>query len=142
MRFERHGGPPDLEAAFKVFVVEKLRGRALDDNWDQESARGQFPDFACFGDLVLIEMKHLEADQSDRLNDVLRQKIDPAELPFFYGARDANLIMDNRRIDQTLGTHHVQARQGTRDRNAGRRADSRRVREGATTSGLAGECLP
>jgi hypothetical protein len=93
MRAERHGGPPDLQAVFKSFVVEKLGGCVLDDSWDQESAAGKFPDFTCFRGLLLIEMKHLEARQSDRLNEVLRQQIDPAEMPFFYGARDANLIL-------------------------------------------------
>lgn len=94
MRFERRGGPPDLQSAFKALVLGHLAGRALDDNQAKEALAGQFPDFACFRDIVLIEMKHLETDQSDRLNDVLDAKIDPAEMPFFYGEREAHFITD------------------------------------------------
>jgi hypothetical protein len=82
MRFERNGGPPDLQAAFTNLIVSRLHGRILDDNHAIESADGKFPDFGCFRDLVLIEMKHLETDQQDRINEVINAKIDPAEKPF------------------------------------------------------------
>ena len=94
MRFERHGGPPDLQATFQNFVLRCLGGRALDDNHAKESAEGQFPDFACFRDLVLIEMKHLEADQQDRVNEVFESKIDPKEKPYFYGTREGQFVID------------------------------------------------
>jgi len=64
---ERHGSPPDLQSAFRDFVVKHLRGRSRDDHKDAEAKLGKFPDFACFRDIVLIEMKHLQADQKDRL---------------------------------------------------------------------------
>lgn len=95
MRFERHGGPPDLQTAFKRFVEHQLGGRALDDDQDKEAAEGKFPDFACFRDVVLLEMKHLETDQHDRVNQVLRTVIDPAEMPHFFGSRDAQRIIDS-----------------------------------------------
>lgn len=93
MRFERRGGPPDLQAAMEK-LVQRLGGRALDDHRDKEAAEGRFPDFACFRDLVLIEMKHLEADQHSRINDVITSKIAADEMPVFYGARESHLIID------------------------------------------------
>jgi hypothetical protein len=94
MRFERKGGPPDLEAAFQHLIVAHLRGRVLDENHAAESAKGQFPDFGCFRDIVLIEMKHLEIDQHERINNVIDTKLDPSERPVFYGTRDARFMID------------------------------------------------
>jgi hypothetical protein len=93
-RFERHGGPPDLQAAFEHLVRDCLKGRVLDDQKDKEAAAGRFPDFACFRDLVLIEMKHLESDQSARINAVLDEKTDPDEKPLFFGSRDGKVVLD------------------------------------------------
>lgn len=69
IHIERNGGPPDLPTAFAHFVVHHLRGRSLDDNKDEEAKLGKLPDFACSRDLVLIEMKHLEADHNERINE-------------------------------------------------------------------------
>lgn len=87
MRVERHGGPPDLQTAFEHFVVQKLNGRLLDDKKDEEAKLGKFPDFACFRDLVLIEMKHLESEQNERVSDTYKNKALPDEQPVFYGTR-------------------------------------------------------
>lgn len=94
MRFERQGGPPDLQAAFKTLILQHLAGRALDDNQDKEAAEGKFPDFACFRDLLLIEMKHLETDQNDRINEIFETKIAPDEMPYFFGTREVNLNIE------------------------------------------------
>lgn len=94
MRVERSGGPPDMQAAFQHLIRDRLKGRCLDDQQDAEAAEGRFPDFACFRDLLLIEMKHLESDQSDRINGVFDTKIDPAERPMFFATRDAQHIFD------------------------------------------------
>lgn len=51
---------------------------------------GKFPDFGCFRDIVLIEMKHLEADQKDRLNEAFQKHVNPDEHPMFYGTRPMN----------------------------------------------------
>lgn len=94
MRFERRGGPPDLQAALKELVVRRLRGRSLDDNQDKEAAEGQFPDFACFRDIVLIEMKTFETDQHDRINAIFDARIDPKEKPYFYGSREGQSVLN------------------------------------------------
>jgi len=94
MRVERRGGPPDLQAAFKLFVRDHLKGRALDGDKDVEAAAGRFPDFACFRDLLLIEMKHLEADQGDRINEIFQTKVNKDEMPYFYASRDGQHIID------------------------------------------------
>lgn len=52
MRLERCGGPPDLRAAFETLVVRDLKGRSPDENHSSEAKEGQFPDFACFLDIV------------------------------------------------------------------------------------------
>jgi hypothetical protein len=87
MRVERRGGPPDLQSAFEHFVVHYLKGRLLDDRKNEEAKLGKFPDFACFRDLVLIEMKHLESQQNERVDDTYKNKVLPDEEPIFYGAR-------------------------------------------------------
>lgn len=94
-RLERHGGPPDLPAAFTTFVTQVLGGRSLDDNIKAESTEGGFPDFGLYRDLVLVEMKHLETDQQSRIQAVLDEKIAADEKPFFYGRRK---IKVNRRL--------------------------------------------
>lgn len=94
MHVERHGGPPDLQAAFTQFVRKALRGRSLDDQKDVEGRLGKFPDFACLRDLILLEMKHLEAEQTGRLNEVYQSKVDPAEAPVFYGSRSIDKDLD------------------------------------------------
>lgn len=76
-----------MPAAFTAFVKGPLRGRSLDDQFNSESANGQFPDFGVYRDLVLIEMKHLETDQQERIQAVLDEKIVPEERPVFYGQR-------------------------------------------------------
>jgi hypothetical protein len=115
VRVERRGGPPDLQEAFRHFVLTHLRGRLLDDHQDEEAKLGKFPDFACFRDLVLIEMKHLESDQNERVNDTFQNKVIPEEAPVFYGKRRIDL--DNlsngdeiksailNKLTQTVETH-------------------------------------
>lgn len=87
LRFERTGGPPDLEASFKEFALYRLRGSSLDDNAPVLSAKGKFPDFECFGGLLRIEVKTLMTSQRDRINETVQNKVDPNEWPIFYGSR-------------------------------------------------------
>lgn len=90
-RIERKGGPPDLPTIFEHFVIHELRGRVLDDNFVEEAKLGRFPDFACFRDLVLIKMKHLEDEQEERVNDIVDRFVKPEEQPYFFGKRTVNL---------------------------------------------------
>lgn len=94
MHLERRGGPPDLRKVFEEVVLKKLHGRSLDDNAVEEAIKGKFPDFACFGDRLLIEMKHLEASQQERVDKVFADMVASEEQPAFYGSRDANLIIE------------------------------------------------
>jgi hypothetical protein len=87
IRVERAGGPPDLPAAFARFVVQHLGGRSLDDQKDEEAKLGKFPDFACYRDIVLIEMKHLEVEQNERINATYKSRVRADEEPMFYGKR-------------------------------------------------------
>lgn len=84
---ERTGGPPDLPAAFTRFVVHHLGGRSLDDRKDEEAKLGKFPDFACYRNLVLIEMKHLEVEQNERVNAAYKSRVRADEEPMFFGTR-------------------------------------------------------
>lgn len=92
-RFERYGGPPDLQAAFNRVVLDALHGRSLDENQSKESAGGRFPDYGAFRDLLLIEMKHLKTDQNDRLNKILLERVDANEKQVFYGTRSGNYVI-------------------------------------------------
>lgn len=91
MRLERRGGPPDLQLAFQRLIAQ-IGGHAYDDNRNEEAAEGEFPDFSCFNDILLIEMKHLETDQSERINDVLDQMISPDDRQVFFGSREIHFI--------------------------------------------------
>jgi len=91
-RFERIGGAPDIEADFKTFVLQALRGKSLDDEGSKLSSAGKFPDFICYEDKLRIELKTLVSDQSDRLNNVFQEKVLPNELPHFYGHRRSDTI--------------------------------------------------
>lgn len=88
---ERTGGPPDLPNAFARFVVHHLGGRSLDDQKDEEAKLGKFPDFACYRDLVLIEMKHLEDEQNERINEAYKSRVPAREEPMYYGTRRLDL---------------------------------------------------
>jgi len=124
-RAERKGGPPDLERAFKYFVEKMLRGRSLDDAKDKEAKQGKFPDFGCFRDILLIEMKHFEADQRDRLNETYHSKVNAEEQPIFYGSRpiDFSKLSNGEEIKgamvdklaQTVQTHLRKANSQFRD---------------------------
>lgn len=95
MHFERQGGPPDLPSELHQVVLGLPGGRSLDANKNIESKGGKFPDFACFNELMLIEMKHLESDQSERLNEVLDQLIDEKERPLFFGSREVGPMLES-----------------------------------------------
>jgi hypothetical protein len=90
IHIERTGGPPDLPAAFEAFVIRHLRGRSLDDRRDEEARQGKYPDFACYRDLVLIEMKHIETEQNERIKKTFKGRVRPDEEPLFYGTRRTN----------------------------------------------------
>jgi len=125
MRVERKGGPPDLQSAFKRFIVDGLNGRSLDDDANREAALGKFPDFACCRDILLIEMKHLEAGQGDRLNSTYQKHVIPEEHPVFYGSRavDFDRLSNGEeikealasRLAKTLETHLRKANSQIRD---------------------------
>ncbi|WP_271612525.1 hypothetical protein [Bradyrhizobium sp. CCBAU 21362] len=104
IHIERTGGPPDLPAAFAHFVVHHIHGRSLDDNKDEEAKRGKFPDFACYRDLVLIEMKHLEIEQNERINETYKSRVPANEVPFYYGKRrlDLNRFSNGREIASAI----------------------------------------
>ena len=104
MHVERRGGPPDLQAAVQHFVVRQLKGRLLDDRKDEEAKLGKFPDFACFRDIVLIEMKHLESEQNERVNETYKKQVLPDEEPIFYGTRrvDFDKLSNGDEIKSTI----------------------------------------
>jgi hypothetical protein len=92
-RVERSGPKPDLEALFTRFVREQLSGVVLDDQADQLSADGKFPDFACLRDLVLLEMKHLQESQHDKVQQTFKQTAKPEEVPLFFGQMTSDRVL-------------------------------------------------
>ena len=103
MHFERLGGAPNLPTEFHQVILTLPGGRSLDQNRNEESKGGKFPDFACFNELVLIEMKHLESDQSERLNGVFEQLVDDKEKPLFFGSREAGPMIESMSNGNEIG---------------------------------------
>ncbi len=93
VRLERRGGPPNLEKDFEKMVLNVLGGRTLDAQANLESKKGRFPDFGLFRDIVLIEMKNLQTNQTQRLSDVYNKLALESEKPYFYGRRSVDSLL-------------------------------------------------
>lgn len=83
MRIERKGPVRKLTPRLVRFIKEALGGQALDDIQDAQIRR---VDYSCLGGLLAVELKSLEEDASERLDnltDELRQRPD---WPVFIGS--------------------------------------------------------
>jgi hypothetical protein len=92
MRIERTGKVEPLTPRIVRYLEEGLRARSLDDAKSSELLR---PDYVCLKDILVIEIKTLEGDGSERvenLNDQLRSRPD---YPHFYGKVPVESLLKN-----------------------------------------------
>lgn len=81
-RIERHEEQTALTKRVEDFIVDRLRGRSLDNDGSEH----QRPDFECLNGLVVIELKNLETSPRTRLENVFDKEIPVAERPNFFGS--------------------------------------------------------
>jgi hypothetical protein len=92
MRIERQGKIEPLTPRIERYLREGLKAKALDDVLSPQQTR---PDYSCLKDMLVIELKTLEEDGSQRmenLNDELRGRPD---YPAFYGEVPVESLLKN-----------------------------------------------
>lgn len=108
MRIERTGKITPLTPRVVKFITEALSGVSLDDPAASESMR---PDYLCLDERLVVELKTLAEDGSDRMGnlaDELRQRDD---WPMFLGSAPMQAFIQNmsdpegirRRVIERLG---------------------------------------
>ncbi|MEO1017946.1 MAG: hypothetical protein AAFY56_09660, partial [Pseudomonadota bacterium] len=83
MRFERTGKVDPLSPKWRAFLLEALGGIDLDET---QSAEARRPDFACLSGLLVVEMKTLEEDGSERMENLTKELQNRPDWPEFYGS--------------------------------------------------------
>ena len=92
MRIERTGQIEPLTPRIERYLKEALGARSLDDARSSQQLR---PDYVCLRDILVIEVKTLEGDGTERvenLNDQLRERED---YPAFYGMVPVESLLKN-----------------------------------------------
>jgi hypothetical protein len=108
MRIERTGPVQRLTPRLERFFVETLRGVALDDLQDAQARKA---DYACLGGLLAIELKSLDEDASERMDNLTDELRERPDWPLFYGAVPMEAFLKNidepepvrRRIAERIG---------------------------------------
>lgn len=88
---ERNGGPDPITPRFKAFLEEKMSGRSLDSDGDKEKR----PDYACLGGALVIEIKSLESDPTERLSNAIAPARERHSWPLFFGQWPMEAILKN-----------------------------------------------
>ncbi|WP_145953437.1 hypothetical protein [Oceaniglobus indicus] len=83
MRVERKGHVQKLTPLVERFLVEALRGVCLDDPENSEQRR---VDYSCLSGLLAIEIKSLEDDASERMNNLTDELRKRDDWPVFLGS--------------------------------------------------------
>lgn len=83
MRIERKGKVARLTPRLERFFVEALGGVALDDLQHDEARKA---DFKCLNGLLAIELKSLEKDGSERMDNLTDELRERADWPIFLGS--------------------------------------------------------
>ncbi|WP_156851859.1 hypothetical protein [Novosphingopyxis baekryungensis] len=92
MRIERTGPVEPLTPRVERFIFEALRGQSLDDPDSSEQLR---PDYACFRGLVAIELKTLEDDGEERVENLVEQLRKRPDWPIFLGSAPMDSFIKN-----------------------------------------------
>ena len=93
---ERNGGPDPITPRFTAFLEAKMSGRSLDLDGDKEMR----PDYACLGGGLIIEIKSLEGDPSERLSNAIAPAQERDSWPQFFGQWPMEAILKNLPEDE------------------------------------------
>lgn len=83
MRIERKGKIEPLTPKWQRFLVEALGATSLDDLQSPEDLRA---DYACLSGLIAVELKTLEEDASERMDNLTDELRKRADWPMFIGS--------------------------------------------------------
>lgn len=83
MRIERTGPVEPLTPRVEAFLREALRGESMDDVQDTKELR---IDYSCLGGLLAIELKALEDDGGDRMENLASELRERDDWPMFLGS--------------------------------------------------------
>ena len=92
MRIERTGPVAKLTPRLQRFFVEALGGEQLDDIQHPEARKA---DFKCLRGLLAIELKTLEQDASERMDNLTNELSQRADWPVFYGSVPMESVLKN-----------------------------------------------
>jgi hypothetical protein len=92
MRIERTGPVAKLTPRLERFFIEALGGQALDD---VQHAGERKADFKCMRGLLAIELKTLEKDASERMDNLTDELREREDWPMFYGAVPMDAFLKN-----------------------------------------------
>lgn len=100
MRIERTGPVEPLTPRVERFIRDALRGCSLDDSDKSEQLR---PDYSCLGGLAAIELKTLEDDGEERLENLVEQLRQRPDWPMFLGSAPLQSFIKNTNDPDGLG---------------------------------------
>lgn len=92
MRIERTGPVEPLTPRVEGFIVETLHGQSLDDPDNSEQLR---PDYTCLRGLVAIELKSLEDDGEERVENLIKELRQRPDWPIFLGSAPMDAFIKN-----------------------------------------------
>lgn len=92
MRVERKGNIEPLTPRWKRFLEEALSGQSLDSKENAETLR---PDYSCLGGLLAVELKSLEEDASERMENLFDELRQRPDWPVFYGSAPVQAMLGN-----------------------------------------------
>jgi hypothetical protein len=90
MRIERKGSVAKLTPRLERFFVEALRGVLLDNVQHAEARKA---DYKCLGGLVVIELKTLEDDASERMDNLIGELRQRPDWPAFLGSASMHSVL-------------------------------------------------
>lgn len=102
MRIERQGAVLPLAPRVTRYMVEVLGARSLDDVQKSDERRA---DYSCLNGLLCIELKSLEDDASERMENLADQLRQRDDWPAFYGAWPVESVVKNMREPEIVRRH-------------------------------------
>lgn len=91
-RFERRGNVSPLTPRFIKFLQEELHGVSLDEVEDPNATKA---DYSCLNGLLVIEVKTLEKDASERVSNLTTELEKREDWPEFLGAWQVGVLIKN-----------------------------------------------